>query len=155
MNFPYTSPNTAFLPLHQGMKERNSSAITSRFSNPRTGRSWLKGNQWQMRQASACHRDRMRSDWCLYQKRGGRVIGIRPVSWAEITLIKKKKNNKKSPCKTSSFPLVPLNEITSFSEEWGGLSNLSCAQTTKEKKRHSGFSHHPKSGFINSKCSTS
>lgn len=48
---------------------------------------------------------------------------------------KEKKNNKKSPCKTSSFPLVPLNEITSFSEEWGGaFKPFMCSDNKGEKK---------------------
>lgn len=40
---------------------------------------------------------------------------------------------KKSPCKTSSFPLVPLNEITSFSEEWGGFQTFHVLRTQRRE----------------------
>lgn len=50
-------------------------------------------------------------------------------------LLKKKKNHhqKKPKRKTSSFPLVPLNEITSFSEEWGGFQTFHVLRQQRRK----------------------
>lgn len=149
MNFPYTSANTAFVPLHQAMKKRNSSAFMPRFSNPHTGRSQLKGNQWQIKQASGCHRDRMRSDWCLYQERE-EAGWLETGQWAEQRLL-----FFFFFIKPPQLPLIPLNEITSFSEEHGSFQTFHVLRQQKGKNRHSGFSHHPRSGFVNSSCSAS
>lgn len=48
-----------------------------------------------------------------------------------------KQTNKQAPRKTSSFPLVPLNEITSFSEEWGGA--FQTFHVLRQQRRKTGI----------------